>query len=63
MLYCTKCEKYVPEDEEITHVIEDHPTIYKELLQDWANMNMFECERFDPREEALTVGERNPTLR
>ena len=63
MLYCDECEQVISEGEEMNHVIECHPDICKDILSDWIGDNIYETDGSDPREEALTVGERNPTLR
>ena len=62
MLYCDICNQTIPEGDEQYHLTNKHPIHYQELLQEWIERHIFECER-DPKEEALTVGERNPTLR
>jgi hypothetical protein len=63
MLVCDKCEQIVSEGEEMNHVIEYHPTVYKDLLQEWIEKNTYEWDGSDQREEALTASERNPSLR
>lgn len=61
MLYCDKCEDFIDEENEdvTTHVFDWH----KEVLSAWAEDHIYERDGSDPREEALTVGERNPTLK
>ena len=58
MLVCDICERPIDYDE-ITHVFDWH----KDVLQKWAEEHIFEWDGYDPREEALTAGERNPTLK
>ena len=61
MLYCDVCEQFIDEEDTdiTTHVFDEHP----EVLSAWAEDHIYEWDGYDAREEALTVGERNPTLK
>ena len=61
MLYCEECGQTIDEEDSdaITHVFDWH----QEVLQQWADDHIYEWDGSDPSKEALTVGERNPTLK
>lgn len=60
MLVCDLCERIV-EESDYQHFIDNHPEVFEFILEKY----VYDAEyaKFDPRESALTAGERNPSLR
>ena len=59
MLFCDKCGNLVSEGDELDHFLDQH----KEFLLECIDDQFYDYTSYDPREEALTIGERNPTLK
>jgi len=58
MLFCDICYQKV-EEGDYQHFVDNHPELFESILEE----HLYEWDGYDAREEALTVGERNPTLK